>query len=197
LNETDPLVEIQQTWKQEFFEKRDELQQALKEVEWARKQAELIVHEKVIAASMMKEAFRLHVCETKNRLRAEIERLRHNAAEHLKEETSVRRKITKAKIFASIHSRDAEHGRLESIDPEALEVQKSLDKVQRHLSKQQSNLRALRSQIAECVTEVKRSKARVEELRHRSPVRILSLSLPVRILSLSLPGQNTLSLAPR
>lgn len=40
-------------WRQTFFEKRDELQQALKEVEWARKQAELIVEEKVIAASLV------------------------------------------------------------------------------------------------------------------------------------------------
>ena len=32
----------------------------------------------------MKEAFRLHVCEAKTRLRAEIDRLRHSAAEQLK-----------------------------------------------------------------------------------------------------------------
>jgi hypothetical protein len=40
-------------WKQSFFQKRDELQQALKEVEWARRQAELIVEEKVLAASLV------------------------------------------------------------------------------------------------------------------------------------------------
>jgi hypothetical protein len=32
----------------------------------------------------MKEAFRLHVCETKNRLREEIDRLRVSTAEHAK-----------------------------------------------------------------------------------------------------------------
>jgi len=98
-------------WRDAYNEKRDELQQALKEVEWARKQAESIVHEKVVAASLMKEAFRIHVCETKSKLRAEIERLRQSAAEHMKEETSVRRKITQAKISASIQTRDAEQHR--------------------------------------------------------------------------------------
>jgi hypothetical protein len=34
-------------------------------------------------------------------------------------------------------------------DPEAIEVHRSLEKVQRHLSKQQNNLKALRTQIAE------------------------------------------------
>ncbi len=32
----------------------------------------------------MKEAFRIHVSETKSKLRAEIERLRQSAAEHMR-----------------------------------------------------------------------------------------------------------------
>lgn len=70
-----------------------------------------------------------------------------------------------------MHARDMEHSRAESVgsicidiiavkrisvltlsllkDPQAIEVHKSLEKVQRHLSKQQSNLKALRTQIAE------------------------------------------------
>jgi uncharacterized coiled-coil DUF342 family protein len=40
-------------WRDAFNEKRDELQQALKEVEWARQQAESLVREKVVAASLV------------------------------------------------------------------------------------------------------------------------------------------------
>jgi hypothetical protein len=48
-------------WRDAFNEKRDELQQALKEVEWARKQAESLVHEKVVAASLV-TAVSLYSC---------------------------------------------------------------------------------------------------------------------------------------
>ncbi len=54
---TDPDLhsDLEKTaWRDAFNEKRDELQQALKEVEWARKQAESIVHEKVVAASLVR-----------------------------------------------------------------------------------------------------------------------------------------------
>ena len=81
LEEADISSEEQSTeWKQAFLEKRDELQQALKEVEWARKQAELIVHEKVIAASLVRSPARFRPRRRRRALTRGFHPFREHAA---------------------------------------------------------------------------------------------------------------------